>query len=88
MIAPNSRASKGGKQRGEVKWEYGGIRGEEEGNAVMLAFVIIEMLPVVVKIQKSRSTFLQTNDVQVISSRINIFALIYKHFNKSYSIAC
>ena len=25
MIAPNSRASKGGKERGEVKGGYGGI---------------------------------------------------------------
>ena len=33
MIAPNSCARKGGKERGEVKWEYGGILGEEEGNA-------------------------------------------------------
>ena len=32
MIAPNSRARKGGKERGEVKGEYGGILGEEEGN--------------------------------------------------------
>ena len=33
MIAPNSRARKGGKKIGEVKREYGGIRFEEEGNA-------------------------------------------------------
>ena len=33
IIAPNSRAHKGEKQRGEVKGEYGGIWGEEEGNA-------------------------------------------------------
>ena len=32
MIAPNSRAFKEEKERGEVKGEYGGIRGEE-GNA-------------------------------------------------------
>ena len=25
MIAPNSLARKGGKKRGEVKWEYGGF---------------------------------------------------------------
>ena len=31
-IAPNTRARKGGKDRGEVKVEYGGIVGEE-GNA-------------------------------------------------------
>ena len=30
---PNSRARKGWKKRREVKWEYGGIRGEDEGNA-------------------------------------------------------
>ena len=29
MIAPNSRAFKEEKERGEVKGEYGGIRGEE-----------------------------------------------------------
>ena len=28
MIAPNSRARKEGKERGEVKGEYGGIWGE------------------------------------------------------------
>ena len=33
MIASNSRAHKGGKERGEVKEEYGGIWGEEEGDA-------------------------------------------------------
>ena len=33
MIALNSRARKGGKERGEVEEEYGGIRGEEEGHA-------------------------------------------------------
>ena len=33
IIATNSRARKGGKKRGEVKEEYGGIWGEEEGNA-------------------------------------------------------
>ena len=33
MIAPNSRAHKGEKERGDVKREYGGIWGEEEGNA-------------------------------------------------------
>ena len=33
MIAPNSCAHKGGKERGELKGEYGEIRGEEEGNA-------------------------------------------------------
>ena len=27
MIAPNSRASKGGKKRGEVTGKYGGISG-------------------------------------------------------------
>ena len=32
MIAPNSRARKAGWEREEVKWEYGGIWGEEEGN--------------------------------------------------------
>ena len=30
--APNSRAHKG-KERGEVKGKYGGVCGEEEGNA-------------------------------------------------------
>ena len=33
MIAPNSRARKAGKERGEVKREYGGVYGEEEENA-------------------------------------------------------
>ena len=33
MIAPNSRARKGEKERGEVKEEYGGIWENEEGNA-------------------------------------------------------
>ena len=33
MIVPNSCARKGGKERGEVKREYGKIPGEEEGNA-------------------------------------------------------
>ena len=33
MIAPNSSAHKGEKERGEVKREYGGIWGEEKGNA-------------------------------------------------------
>ena len=33
IIAPNSRAHKGNKERGEVKGEYGGVCGEEEGNA-------------------------------------------------------
>ena len=33
MIAPNSRARKGGKKRGKMKQEYGRIWGEEEGNA-------------------------------------------------------
>ena len=32
MIAPNSHARKEGKERGELKGEYGRIR-EEEGNA-------------------------------------------------------
>ena len=30
IIAPNSRAHKGKKERGEVKGEYGGACGEEE----------------------------------------------------------
>ena len=34
MIAPNSRARKGGKEREEVKGEYGRIWGEEDGIAV------------------------------------------------------
>ena len=33
IIAPNSRAHKGKKERGEVKGEYGGACEEEEGNA-------------------------------------------------------
>ena len=33
IIAPTSRAHKGGKERREVKGEYGGVWGEEEGNA-------------------------------------------------------
>ena len=33
MIAPHSRARKGGKEREEVKGEYKRIWGEEEGNA-------------------------------------------------------
>ena len=33
MIAPNSHARKGGKEREEVKGEYGENWGEEEGNA-------------------------------------------------------
>ena len=33
MIAPNSRAHKGKKERGEVKREYGGVCGEEEETA-------------------------------------------------------
>ena len=33
IIAPNSRARKGENERGEVKGEYRGICGEEEGNA-------------------------------------------------------
>ena len=32
MIVPNSRARKGGKERGEVKGEYERIWGEEEVN--------------------------------------------------------
>ena len=34
IIAPNSRAYKGKKERVEVKGEYGRVCGEEEGNAV------------------------------------------------------
>ena len=34
IIAPNSRAHKGKKERAEVKEEYARIWGEEEGNAV------------------------------------------------------
>ena len=33
IIFLNSRAHKGKKERGEVKEEYGGVCGEEEGNA-------------------------------------------------------
>ena len=33
IIAPNSRAHKGKKERGEVKGEYGGACGEDEENA-------------------------------------------------------
>ena len=33
IIAPDSRARKGEKERGAVKGEYGGICGEEKGNA-------------------------------------------------------
>ena len=33
IIALNSRAHKGKNERGEVKREYGGVCGEEEGNA-------------------------------------------------------
>ena len=33
MIAPNSRARKGGKERREVKGKYGGAWGEDERNA-------------------------------------------------------
>ena len=33
IIAPNSRAHKGKKGRGEVKGKYGGACGEMEGNA-------------------------------------------------------
>ena len=33
IIAPNSRIHKGKTERGEVKGEYGGVCGEEEGNA-------------------------------------------------------
>ena len=33
IIAPNSRAHKGKKERGEVEGDYGGICGKEEGNA-------------------------------------------------------
>ena len=33
MIGPNSRARKEGKEREDVKGEYGGISGEEEENA-------------------------------------------------------
>ena len=33
IIAPNSRAHKGEKERGDFKGEYEGVCGEEEGNA-------------------------------------------------------
>ena len=33
IIAPNSRAHKGKKERGDVKEEYEGVCGEEERNA-------------------------------------------------------
>ena len=33
IFALNSRAHKGNKEKGEVKGEYGGVCGEEEGNA-------------------------------------------------------
>ena len=33
IIAPNSRAHKGKKERGKVKGKYGGVCGEMEGNA-------------------------------------------------------
>ena len=33
IIAPNSRAHEGKKERGDVKEEYGGVWWEEEGNA-------------------------------------------------------
>ena len=33
IIASNSRAHEGKKERGEVKGEYGGVWGEKEGNA-------------------------------------------------------
>ena len=33
IIAPNSCAHKGEKERGKLKREYEGIYGEEEGNA-------------------------------------------------------
>ena len=33
MIAPNSRTSKGQKNMGEMKWEYGRISAEKEWNA-------------------------------------------------------
>ena len=32
MIAPNFRARRRGKERGEVNEKYGGIGGKEEGN--------------------------------------------------------
>ena len=39
MIAPNSCARKGEKERGEVKGEYGKIWGQEEGNADFVGMV-------------------------------------------------
>ena len=33
MIVPNSHARKGEKKRGDVKEDYGGIRGDEQENA-------------------------------------------------------
>ena len=33
IITPNSHAHKGKEERGEVEGEYGGVCGEEEGNA-------------------------------------------------------
>ena len=33
IISPNSRAYKGKKEKGEMKGVYGGVSGEEEGNA-------------------------------------------------------
>ena len=33
IIAPNSCAHKGEKEKGKVKGEYGRVRGEAEGNA-------------------------------------------------------
>ena len=41
MIAINSRARNDGKEMGEVKREYGGIWGEEEGNVDYGGFVAI-----------------------------------------------
>ena len=38
-IAPNSRACKGGKERGEVMGNYGGIRREKEWNANYVGMV-------------------------------------------------
>ena len=42
MIAPNSRVRKSGKEREEVKGEYGRIWGEEEGNADYVGMVPTE----------------------------------------------
>ena len=48
IIAPNSRAHKGEKERGAVKGEYGGIWEEEEGYAdyggMMQLFIIVYSL--------------------------------------------